>query len=61
MDADTEITKYTIVIIQSLKEKDLKTGQMLYDNLSSSLPSKYTDNSVRFYDVKDKLELAKVF
>lgn len=61
MDADTEITKYTIVIIQSLKEKDLKTGELLYDNLSSSLPIKYTDTSVRLYDVKDKLELAKVF
>lgn len=26
MDATTELNKYTIVIVQSLKEDDLKTG-----------------------------------
>lgn len=61
MDASTEITKYTIVIIQSLKEDDLKTGKMLYDTLSASLPIKYPDTSVKFYDVKDKKELAVAF
>lgn len=61
MDATTEITKYTIVIVQSLKEEDLKTGQLLYDNLSSSLPIKYPDTFVEFYDVKNKKELATIF
>lgn len=61
MDANTEITKFTIVIIQSLKDGDLKTGKMLYDNLSVSLPIKYPDTSVKFYDVKDKKELAETF
>lgn len=61
MDATTEITKYTIVIVQSLKEEDLKTGQLLYDNLSSSLPIKYPDTFVKFYDVKNKKELATIF
>ena len=61
MDATTEITKYTIVIVQSLKEKDLKTGQLLYDNLSSSLPIKYLDTFVKFYDVKNKKELSAIF
>ena len=60
MDATTEINKYTIVIIQSLKEGDLKTGELLYDNLSSSLPLKFPDTSVKFYDVKDKRELAEI-
>ena len=32
---------------------------MLYDNLSSSLPLKFPDTSVKFYDVKDKRELAE--
>ncbi len=61
MEASTEINKYTIVIVQSLKDGDLKTGKMLYENLSTSLPIKYPDTSVRFYDVKNKLELAEVF
>lgn len=61
MDANTEITKFTIVIIQSLKEDDLKTGELLYNKLSASLPIKYSDTSVQFYDVKDKKELAEVF
>ena len=61
MDATTEINKYKIVIIQSLKDGDLKTGRMLYDNLSSTLPVKYPDTSVEFYDVKVKRELATVF
>lgn len=61
MDATIEITKYTIVIVQSLKEKDLKTGEILYNSLSSSLPLKYPDTTVKFYDVKNKLELAEAF
>ncbi len=61
MEPSTEISKYTIVIIQSLKDGDLKTGELLYDSLSASLPTKYPDTSVKFYDVKDKLELAKTF
>lgn len=61
MDATTEITKYTIVIVQSLKEDDLKTGKLLYDNLSSSLPIKYPDTFVKFYDVKNKKEFAAIF
>lgn len=60
MDATTEIIKYTIVIVQSLKEEDLMTGQLLYDNLSSSLPIKYPDTFVKFYDVKKKEELAAI-
>ena len=61
MDATTEITKYEIVIIQSLKDGDLRTGEMLYDRLSTMLPFKYPDTSVKFYNVKDKRELAKAF
>lgn len=61
MDASTEISKYTIVIVQSLKDSDLKTGKMLYENLSSTLIVKYPDISVKFYDVRDKKELAKAF
>jgi hypothetical protein len=61
MDASTEITKYTIVIIQSLKDGDLKTGKILHDTLSASLPKKYPDTTVKFYDVKDKKELAVAF
>lgn len=61
MDATTEITKYKIVIIQSLKDDDLKTGGMLYDRLSTTLPFKYPDTSVKFYNVKDKRELAMAF
>lgn len=61
MDATTEITKYKIVIIQSLKDGDLRTGEMLYDSLSTTLPLKYPDTSVKFYNVKDKHELAKAF
>ena len=61
MDASTEITKFTIVIIQSLKDGDLKSGKLLYDKLSSSLPIKYPDTSVKFYNVKDKNELAETF
>lgn len=60
-DATTEITKFTIVIVQSLKEKDLKTGKLLYDNLSSLLPIKYPETFVKFYDVKNKRELAEAF
>ena len=48
MNASTEIIKYTIVIIQSLKDDDLKTGEMLYDRLSTALPIKYPDISVKF-------------
>lgn len=61
MDATTEINKYTIIIIQSLKDDDLKTGELLYNRLSSTLPIKYPDTSVKFYDVKDKSELAVAF
>lgn len=61
MDASTEITKFTIVIIQSLKDNDWKTGELLYDDLSALLPIKYPDTSVKFYDVKDKKELAETF
>ena len=61
MDASTEINKYTIVIVQSLKDGDLKTGELLYDTLSASLPIKYPDTSVKFYDIKDKKELAEAF
>lgn len=61
MDATTEITKYKIVIIQSLKDDDLKTGEMLYNRLSATLPLKYPDTSVKFYNIKDKRELAVVF
>lgn len=61
MDTTTEIVKYTIVIIQSLKDGDLKTGEMLYENLSNSLSIKYPDTSVKIYDVKNKLELAETF
>lgn len=61
MNASTEIIKYTIVIIQSLKDDDLKTGEMLYDRLSTTLPIKYPDTSVKFYNVKDKRELAVTF
>lgn len=61
MDATTEINKYKIIIIQSLKDTDLKTGKILYENLSSALSIKYSDTSVEFYDVKDKRELAVVF
>lgn len=59
MNATTEINKYKIVIIQSLKDKDLKTGKILYDNLSSALPMKYSDTSVVLCDVYDKVELAE--
>ena len=61
MNASTEIIKYTIVIIQSLKDDDLKTGEMLYDRLFTTLPIKYPDTSVKFYNVKDKRELAVTF
>ena len=61
MGPSTEISKFTIVIIQSLKDEDLKTGEMLYDELVASLPTKYRDTSVKFYDVKNKLELSEVF
>lgn len=61
MEATTEIIKYKIVIIQSLKDADLKTGKILYEKLSSTLPIKYPDTSLEFYDVKDKRELAVVF
>ena len=61
MEVTTEINRYTIVIVQSLKDDDLKTGRMLFDSLSSSLPQKYPDTSVKFYDVKDKRELAVTF
>lgn len=61
MDASTEITKFTIVIIQSLKDKDLKTGKLLYEDLSALLPIKHPDTSVKFYDVKNKKELAETF
>lgn len=61
MNASTEIIKYTIVIIQSLKDDDLKTGEMLYDRLSTTLPIRYPDTSVKFYNVKDKRELAVTF
>ena len=61
MGPSTEISKYTIVIIQSLKDGDLKTGEMLYDKLSASLPTKYPDTSVKLFDVKDKLDLAVIF
>lgn len=61
MDAATEINKYKIIIIQSLKDKDLMTGKILFENLSSVLPLKYPDTSVELYDVKDKVELAEVF
>lgn len=61
MDVNTEINKYKIVIIQSLKDGDLKTGRMLYDNLSSAIPIKYPDTSVEFYDVKDEWELVVAF
>ena len=52
MKSTTEISKYTIVIVQSLKDGDLKTGRILYDGLSTSLPVKYPDTTVKFYDVK---------
>lgn len=61
MDGTTEITKYTIVIIQSLKDDDLKTGEMLYNKLSATLPMKYSDTSVKFYNVKEKQELVMAF
>lgn len=61
MDASSEINKFTIVIVQSLKDGDLKTGEMLYNNLSTSLPIKYPDTSVKFYDVKNKKELVEAF
>ena len=61
MKATTEISKYTIVIVQSLKDRDLKTGRILYDGLSASLPVKYPDTAVKFYDIKNKLELAEAF
>lgn len=61
MKFTTEISKYTIVIVQSLKDGDLKTGRILYDGLSTSLPVKYPDTTVKFYDVKNKHELAEAF
>ena len=61
MDATTEITKYKIVIIQSLKDGDLRTGEMLYDSISTTFPLKYPDTSVKFYNVNDKRELANAF
>lgn len=61
MDGTTEITKYTIIIIQSLNDDDLKTGEMLYNKLSATLPMKYSDTSVKFYNVKDKQELVMAF
>lgn len=61
MDSTTEINKYKIVIIQSLKDNDLKTGKKLYDNLSSVLPLKYPDTSVELYDVRNKVEWAEAF
>lgn len=61
MNASTELTKYTIIIVQSLKDDDLKTGKILYDSLSISLPAKYPDTSLRFFDVKNKTELAEAF
>ncbi len=60
MEPSTEISKYTIVIIQSLKDGDLKTGEILYDSLTASLPIKYPDTFVKLYDVNNKLELATV-
>lgn len=61
MESSTEISKYTIVIVQSLKDGDLKTGRILYDGLSASLPVKYPDTAVKFYDLKNKPELAEAF
>ena len=61
MDASTEIKKFKIVIVQSLKDEDLKTGKLLYDSLSASLPIKYPDTSVVLYDVKNKQEMAEAF
>jgi len=61
MGANNEIYKYKIIIVQSLKDVDLKTGTILYENLSSTLPVKYPDTSVELYNVKEKRELAVVF
>ena len=61
MDASTEINKYTIIIIQSLKDGDLKTGEILYGRLSTTLPMKFPNPAVQFSNVKDKRELAEAF
>lgn len=57
MDKDFEIEGYDIIVIQSLKENDRKTGEELYNDILRYKPELNKDVHVQFYNVCNHSEL----
>jgi hypothetical protein len=59
MKTPKEIQGYEIIIIQSLKEGDRKTGEELFNDILRYKPELNKDIYVKFYDISNHLQFVK--
>ena len=60
MNKDIEIEGYEIIVIQSLKEKDRKTGEELFNDILRYKPEVNKDVYVKFYNVGNHSEFVEI-